>query len=202
MPSESPNTALLLIDWLNPFDFIGGQNLKKHAELALPNAMALARWCQDREFPVIIVNDNFGQWSSDQQALWRRALSEDFPGQKIARTLTELENDYFVLKPRHSAFHHTVLDLLLKQLETERLILSGLASNICVLFTANDAHLRDFSLWVPTNCSAAETQQDHDYAMRHFERVLDCSVEEFNPQLNLSVRDSCRSRQGPGPGQP
>ena len=175
---ESPNqTALLLIDWLNPFDFEGGRELKKHASKAVSATLKLAERCEEVGIPLIQVNDNFGQWSSDRRAICERATCSEFGGQEIAKKILTLEADHFVLKPKHSAFYHTVLDLLLSHLEVERLILTGLATNICVLFTANDAHLRGHKLWIPPNCCAAQSREDHEYAMTHFERVLDCRTE-------------------------
>ena len=178
--NKSKTTALLLIDWINPFDFEGGEALLRHARQAVTQATQLANWCRGKGTPVIVINDNFGQWSSDRRTICERARQQDFGGREIAREILDLEYDHFVLKPRHSAFHHTVLDLLLDHLGTKKLILSGLATNICCLFTANDAHLRNLKLWIPPNCSAAETIEDHEYALHHFRKVLGSETHDFS----------------------
>ena len=172
-------TAFLLIDWLNPFDFEGGRELKERALRAVEPALKLAGRCEELGIPLIQVNDNFGQWSSDQRAICEQATKPEFGGYELARKVLTLDAHHFVLKPKHSAFYHTVLDLLLRHLEVERLILTGLATNICILFTANDAHLRGHELWVPSNCCAAQTEGDHEYAITHFHRVLDCRTDAF-----------------------
>ena len=185
---ESPNkTALIIIDWLNPFDFEGGRDLKQHAARAVAPTLKLAERCKDLGIPLVQVNDNFGQWSSDQRAICEQATKPGFGGREIAQQILRIEAHHFVLKPKHSAFYHTVLDLLLRHLEVERLILTGLATNICVLFTANDAHLRGHELWIPSDCCAAQTEDDHEYAITHFNRVLDCHTEAFESEGDQPV---------------
>jgi nicotinamidase-related amidase len=93
-------------------------------------------------------------------------------GRELVRLLRPNENDYFVLKPKHSAFFSTTLQILLDHLGTHKLIVTGIASNICVLFTANDAYMRDFSLFVPSDCVAANTKQDNAYALEQMRTVL------------------------------
>jgi nicotinamidase-related amidase len=86
------------------------------------------------------------------------------------------EQDYFVLKPKHSAFYSTTLELLLRALGTHTLILCGFATNICVLFTANDAYLRDLRLVVPADCVAANTAEESAAALAQMAKVLKADV--------------------------
>ncbi|WP_260929178.1 cysteine hydrolase family protein [Novosphingobium sp. 9] len=65
--------------------------------------------------------------------------------------------DYFIIKPQFSAFYATNLPVLLPQLGASKLVLSGIATDICVLFTAADAHMRDYDLWVPSECGRCRT---------------------------------------------
>jgi len=94
------------------------------------------------------------------------------PGREVATLLRPREDDYFVLKPKHSAFYDATLDTLLGHLGTEAVILTGIAGNICVLFSANDAYMRDFRLFVPCDCVASNTAAENDYALRQMETVL------------------------------
>jgi nicotinamidase-related amidase len=82
------------------------------------------------------------------------------------------ENDYFVLKPKHSGFFSTTLETLLRYLDTKTVILTGIAGNFCVLFTANDAYMRDFDLFVPSDCTASNTKQENDLALRLMKKFL------------------------------
>ena len=93
--------------------------------------------------PTIYINDNFGQWRSDFRRTVAHCTSRSSPGRRVSRRLRPSSRDYFVLKPKHSGFFDTTLDTLLATLRIRRVVLTGIAGNICVLFTANDAYMRD-----------------------------------------------------------
>jgi nicotinamidase-related amidase len=76
----------------------------------------------------------------------------------------------------HSAFYQTPLEVLLRYLGVRSLILGGLATNSCIVCTAHDARMRDFKLYVPSDCSAARTRREHDQAITHIKEMLDASV--------------------------
>ena len=82
------------------------------------------------------------------------------------------ESDYFVLKPKHSGFFSTTLETLLRYLETQTLILTGIAGNFCVLFTANDAYMRDYELAIPCDCVISNTAKENTEALQLMERYL------------------------------
>ena len=100
--------------------------------------------------PSIYVNDNFGRWQSRFDQIVQHCLQDNVRGKPFVERLIPDEDDYFVLKPKHSGFYQTPLELLLKHLGATRLILTGVSTNSCVLFTANDAYMRDLELIVPT----------------------------------------------------
>ena len=170
-PDKSP-IALLLIDVINDLEFPTGEQL---LEQALPMAKAvhsLVEQARHAYVPVIYVNDNFGRWRSDFHAQVEHCLHDGVRGREIADLLRPIETDYFILKPKHSGFYCTNLELLLKHLGASSLILTGITADNCVLFTANDAYMRDFKLWVPRDCVASHTQEDRKYALRQMEKVL------------------------------
>jgi nicotinamidase-related amidase len=76
------------------------------------------------------------------------------------------------LKPKHSGFYSTTLSLLLTHLTAENLILTGIAGNNCVLFTANDAYMRDFKLFIPADCVVSNTEEENRHALKQMETVL------------------------------
>jgi nicotinamidase-related amidase len=165
-------TALLIIDMLNPLDFKEGKHLLKRA---LPAAKALAKLkarAKTKKIPVIYVNDNFGRWKSDWREIYARCASDDSLGKPLAQLLQPEPDDLFVLKPKHSGFYSTNLDVLLRELKVKRLILTGIAGNICVLFTANDAHMRDYEVIVPRDCFASNKAVDDRYTIKHLSHVL------------------------------
>lgn len=169
--------ALIILDMLNKFDFPEGKDLLPFATLAAKKIHALKLKCQQENIPVIYVNDNFGQWRSDWKEIYNACLSSNCKGQEIAELLKPDHSDYFVLKPMHSGFYLTPLELLLQKLQCKELILTGVAGNICVLFTAHDAHMRDFKIHVPKDCIASNTKNDNDFALHQFEKVLGFNIE-------------------------
>jgi nicotinamidase-related amidase len=168
--------ALLLIDVINAFDFPEGPMLLRHA---LPMAERIAKLKVEATklgIPAVYVNDNFGRWRSDFRAYVDHCLENDVAGRPIVEKLRPEKDDYFVLKPKHSGFYSTTLETLLEYLGVETVVLTGIASNICVLFTANDAYMRDLKLIVPSDCVAANTKEDNEHALQQMANVLKANV--------------------------
>src|SRR5439155_281932 len=163
--------ALLLIDVINDFDFPEADQLLKYAQPMARNLLRLKRRAQKAGVPVVYVNDNFGRWKSD----FRRTVehcARHGRGREVVESLRPEENDYFVLKPKHSGFFSTTLETLLRYLETQTLILTGIAGNFCVLFTANDAYKREFHLLVPSDCTVSNTKKENNSALRLMKKFL------------------------------
>jgi nicotinamidase-related amidase len=166
------SVAIVLIDVINDMEFDSGDSLFKHALPAAQKIAALRDRARKAKVPVIYVNDNFGKWRSDFRQQLDHVLKDGVRGEPIARLLKPDEQDYFVLKPKHSGFYHTQLDLLIDYLQVRTLILAGFATDMCVLFTVSDAYLRDLNIIVPPDCSAAACAEHHEGAMEHMTRVL------------------------------
>lgn len=185
--------ALILIDVINHFDFPDGDKILKQA---LPVAARLARLkerCRRAGIPAIYVNDNFGQWRSDAKSLISRCLDSHCAGKPIVSQLRPHDEDYLVLKPMHSAFFQTPLEILLHYLGATSLILTGLATNSCIICTAHDAKMRDFSLYVPSDCSAARSRREHAQAIEH---IKDMTGADVTPSGRLRV-DALPARNRP-----
>lgn len=182
---DKSSIALLLIDVINDLDFDEGEKLLKQA---LPMARAIARLKKRAHaagVPAIYVNDNFGRWQSDFHKQVRHCLDDDVRGEPIARLLAPEKQDYFVLKPKHSGFFSTQLEILLEHLEVKTVILAGMAANICVLFTANDAYMRGYKLIVPSDCVASNTKRENDHALAQMRAVLKAET-PLSSQLDFS----------------
>lgn len=170
--------ALVLIDVINALDFPRGGRLLRYA---LPAARRIARLkarARRAGVPVIYVNDNFGRWRSDFKAHVHHCLENETKGGPMVRLLVPDDDDYFVLKPKHSGFYSTSLDILLRYLGVKTLILTGVAGNLCVLYTANDAYMRDFGLLVPRDCVASETKDANDYALNEMKHHLRADIRQ------------------------
>ena len=175
-PDNSP-VALLLIDVINDFEFDeGAEDLFRFALPAAKRIAKLKARAMEAGIPSIYVNDNFGKWRSDFRALVGHCIDDDTRGRPIAELLKPTDEDYFVLKPKQSGFYLTTLDLLLQHLGARTLILAGFSTDICVLFTASDAHLRDYHLLVPSDCVAAQSESENDRVLNYMERVLEADI--------------------------
>jgi nicotinamidase-related amidase len=175
VPDKS-NVALLLIDVINDLEFVGGDKLLRHALPMAERLAALKRRAKEAKVPVIYVNDNFGKWQSDFKRILEHCLKEDVRGRPLAELLRPEEDDYFVLKPKHSGFFSTTLDILLNYLEARTLILTGLTGDICVLFTAHDAYMRDFNLVIPSDCVASEDPSENEHTLHKMATLMDADI--------------------------
>src|SRR5204862_7316298 len=162
--------ALLLSDVINACNFTEADQLLKYARPMAKKLLRLKRRAQRAGVPVIYVNDTFGRWKSDFHYTVEHCATNGHGGELVTLLRPE-QNDYFVLKPKHSGFFSTTLETLLRYLETKTLIITGIAGNFCVLFTANDAYMRDFNLVLPSDCTVSNTKKENGSAlalMRNF----------------------------------
>lgn len=164
--------ALLVIDMVSTWEFDDAEPLREAAAFITPAVAALRMRCREAGVPVIYANDNHGHWRSDWHHLMDSALQAGGQGAWIARELMPAADDYFVLKPMHSAFFATPLQLLLQHLEVGRLILTGVSSDQCVLATALTAKMEGYAVCIPTDAVATQTAQRAEAAVRYFEDVL------------------------------
>jgi nicotinamidase-related amidase len=173
---DNAGVALLLIDVINDLEFAEGDDLLAHALPMAERLLELKRRAKNAGIPVVYVNDNFGRWRSDFKTQVEHCLHDGVRGQAIAQLLVPQEDDYFVLKPKHSGFFSTTLEILLEYLGVEAVILAGIAANICVLFTANDAYMRDLALIVPRDCVASTTTEENETALEQMAKVLKADI--------------------------
>ena len=176
-PQKSTATvALIIIDMMNDLEFEGGEELYKNALPAARQIAALKKKAHKSQVPVIYANDNFGHWRSDFRQAVEHCLHDGVRGAKLAETLLPDAEDYFILKPKNSAFYATPLAELLQFLDVKTLVLTGVATDSCILFTANDAHLRNYSVVVPADCVAAINRKDGKHALDYMQRALNARV--------------------------
>ncbi len=195
-PDKSP-VVLLLIDWINSLDFPEGRSLLEQALPAADRAAELRRKAREARVPTIYVNDNFGRWRSDFRSQVDHCLKDGCLGRPLVEKLAPGPDDYFVLKPKHSGFFSTTLDLLLEYLGARTLVLSGIAGNICVLFTANDAYLRDFDLCVPSDATASNRAEDNAHAIGQMAKILKADTSPTADLDFLDLKDRTARRGGP-----
>jgi nicotinamidase-related amidase len=197
-----PRLALLLIDVVNPFDFPSGPRLLRRALPAATKLRALKRRAARAGVPAIYVNDNYGNWHADFAALVETCVAPEARGRRFVELLAPAPDDYHVLKPLHSGFHSTSLDVLLGKLDVEAVAVTGLAAHICVFFTAMDAYMRGLQVIVPRDCVVSETARQERHAIDQMRdalkaRVLRSEAIRFPPARPR--RSPHRTSRIPGP---
>lgn len=168
--------ALLLIDFINPLEFPGAQDLAPAALEAARAAATLKKSLVRSGVPAIYANDNYGHWQSDFESLVQQCRKHGGVSAQMARLLRPGAADLTLLKPRHSAFYGSPLALLLQRMGARDIIITGLATDICVQFTAMDAFLRGFRVRVPSDCTAAESPAAKRQSLAYLRRVVDCDT--------------------------
>lgn len=187
-------TALLIIDMINPLQFQAGPLLLEGMCRITPQIASLKRRARAAGLPVIYINDNEGRWQSEKSHLIQRA--QDGAAWNLVQQILPDPEDFFIIKPRHSGFYATPLQALLTELGTRTLILTGVAGNICVLFTANDAYMRGYQLFIPADCCASNVQEDNDFALKMMKNVLKADI---RGQAQIDSADLLSKKTGRNP---
>ena len=169
---KAASTALILLDVITDFEFDDGDQLLKHTLKVAPNLAALKSKARRAGVPVIYVNDNFGKWQEDFKTMSEHFALTTAKGTDVVRLLAPEKDDYYVLKPHRSGFYSTTLELLIRELKATKLIITGITTDICVLFTANDAYMRGFDLYIPSDCVAAVKPAFTKQTLEFIGRVL------------------------------
>ena len=161
---------------INDLDFPQGRKLLRYALPAARRIASLKKRANRADVPVIYVNDNFGRWRSDFRQQVAHCRRDGCLGRELAVRLAPGEEDFFVLKPKHSGFYSTTLDILLKSLGVVNLVLAGFATDICVLYTANDAYMRGYQIVIVSDGVAAEHANWNRNALAQMRRHLGADV--------------------------
>ncbi len=177
--------GLLFIDLINPMNFEGAQDLLPKFDDVVNVAVRLRNAADELGVPTIYVNDNYGQWHSDRSKIVEACLDPKIPSCHLLERVTPRACDYFVIKPQVSGFYATNLPALLPRLGISRLAMVGVAADICILFTAADAHMRQYDLWVPADGVASENDARRDWALDIMAKTMDA---ETQPTGNLSLQ--------------
>lgn len=172
-------SVLLLVDFINHFDFEGAEKLAPRAVRAARAAARLKADMMRKGCVCIYANDNFGEWQMEFSALVREAEARQGASREIVRVLRPGKHDLSVLKPRHSAFYGTPLEFLLQELNASTLVIAGIAVDMCVSATAQDAYMRKFKLRIPANCVAGFSRAHERGALAAMERTMKADIAPY-----------------------
>ncbi|HEX2104690.1 MAG TPA: isochorismatase family cysteine hydrolase [Solirubrobacteraceae bacterium] len=171
-----PRRALVVIDMINTYDHEDAERLRQSAERAVPVIGRLVERARDAGAPVIYVNDNFGQWRSDQDALVKDALAGEHAS--LVEPIVPDDEAMFVVKARHSIFYETPFEYLLRSQEIDDIVLTGQATEQCILYSALDAHIRHIPVLVPRDAVAHIHEDLAEAALRMMELNMEAEVVE------------------------
>ena len=169
--SAAGGMAMLVIDMISCWDFPDADKLLPSARRVTAPIAALRARCRKAGVPVVYANDNRGRWRSDFPALVGLSLEAGGAGATITQALEPAREDYFVLKPSQSAFFGTPLELLLRHLNVDRIAVTGVASDQCVLATVLEARMRSLEVVVPRDCVATQSSARNRAVLRQLEEV-------------------------------
>jgi nicotinamidase-related amidase len=192
-PGRLPRSprVLLLVDFINPFGFPGSEKLAAPAVEAARLTAALKGRLAREGVMTIYANDNYGIWQSDFHSLVSACLGMEGAAGEVTRLLYPQAEDLTILKPRHSAFFASPLELLLDEMQARELVICGVATDMCVQLTAMDAFLREYKAWVPSDCTAAESPAAKKASLEYMASVLKCDT---TPAARPAPRKSARGR--------
>jgi nicotinamidase-related amidase len=171
--------VVLIVDVFDDFDHEDGESLRMSFAQRLPDIVSLLEHARAAAIPVVFANDRHGHWHGDVQ----RFLHE---GGADAAALRPHRDDAFFFKDHYSAFGHTALEVLLRQLEAERIVVAGMTLEGCVTQTAIDA--RELGLKV-TVVEPACPRIDDDaaaIAVEYLRRIVGVRVEAVAPFATVS----------------
>lgn len=164
-------TALIICDMLEDFTAPG-------APLEVPDARAIVPAIRERleqarrdGTPVIYINDAHAPDDSEF-SIWPPHAVADSPGAQVIEELAPGPGEHVITKTRYSGFYDTKLDATLQDLGVNHIVLAGVVSNICIMYTAVDAHQRGYRVSVPPDCVAGLDPDDHAFALRQITDVL------------------------------
>jgi nicotinamidase-related amidase len=167
-------TALLIVDMISSFDFEDGDTLAESARDAVPRIADLARRAREEDVLMAYVNDNFGGWSDTRDDIVEGMRNG--PYGDLLRELEPADDVAFVLKGRHSIFYETPVEHMLREADVDRIVLTGVVTEQCILYSALDGYLRRFQVVLPRDAVAHIEEHLADAAVEMMEKNLHAEV--------------------------
>ena len=186
------STVVVLVDFIHALVGESGPAFARDALKAARNTAVLKQKALNAGIPVVYANDHFGDWRSDFPSLVEACRRQQGCAGKLVELLAPGPGDFSILKPRHSAFYGTPLEFLLDELEATRLVLAGLETDICVMYTAQDAYMRRYQLWVPRNCTASRSSSRATAAIGFIQTNLKADIRPVTRASRLPASTGTR----------
>ncbi len=167
-------TALLVIDMIR--EFVTGRLGGAHAEAVVPCISRLVKAAKRGGSPVVYVTDAHLEGVDHEFDVWGSHAVAGSPEAEMVPELEPGDGDHRLYKRRYSAFYATGLDALLRELEVDTVILTGVLTNICIQHTAADAYFRGYRVVVPTDCVNALTPGEQETSLAFMKRMYNAML--------------------------
>jgi nicotinamidase-related amidase len=167
-------TAIVVVDMLN--DFVTGALKNERASRIIPNIQRLLQFARKRKIPIIYTNDTHLPGIDEEFEVWPQHALVGTKGAEVIEELKPVKGDYVLQKRRYSAFFGTYLDLLLRELKVDTLVLVGLVTNVCIQNTAGDAFFRGYRVIVPEDCVEAINEEVHKAGIEYMKTIYGCKI--------------------------
>lgn len=177
MQIQGTNTmkALLVIDMQKDFCYPEGALYIGDHVKGIVNATREVLETARGKIPIIFTQD-WHRKDDSEFKIWKPHCIQNTWGAEVIDELNPSDEDYFIKKRRYSAFFGTDLDLLLRELNVDELVVCGVVTNICVLHTVADAVMRGYKVTVLNDCTTALNEYDYEYGIRHMKEVLRAKI--------------------------
>jgi len=174
--------AVFVVDMIH--DFVDGKFKNEKATEIIPNIKKLINLARDKGIPVIFLRDAHEKGDPEEKVWGAHAMKGTW-GSEIVDELSPRSSDYIIDKRTYSGFFKTDLELLLKKLEVDSVILTGVSTNICVQHNAADLFFRGYSIIVASDGTAAFTEEDHNSSLKYMETVYGAKILKIDDILEM-----------------
>ncbi len=177
----SKKYAVLVVDMLN--DFVTGALKCDRGLEIVPKTAELLNGCREKNVPVIFCNDAHIKGIDHELKFWGDHAIAGTKGAEVIPELAVCDKDYIVPKRRYSGFFHTDLELLLRELGVDTVIMTGLHTHMCVRHTSADAYQSGFDVVVAKDATNSFTEEDYEYGLKYLKETYDAEISDVDTIL-------------------
>lgn len=182
-------TAVLVVDMLEDFfssEMTQDPVARKYAYTIIPKMQFFLEGVRNCGIPIVYVNDSFTSAESRIDAhlkIFGVHAVKGTSGAEVVKALAPKDDDYIVSKKVYDGFYDTRLDMLLRELGVNRIIVTGIWINCCVKHTVMGGWFRRYDTVVPEDCVASKKEEDKVWALEYMKKYYETKVTTSNELL-------------------
>jgi nicotinamidase/pyrazinamidase len=169
-PVNPKKTGLIVVDMLNDFVQDGGSLVVPVAKSLIPNQQELLTKARETGVYVIFLADNH-QPDDDEFEKWPPHAIRGTWGSRVIEPLSPQDEERVVPKRRYSGFFGTDLDLTLRERGIDTVVIVGVLTDICVMYTSADASARGYNVIIVSDATGSTSLENHQFALTHAREV-------------------------------